>query len=161
MQTMKICSWLIFFTILISGCNKDQQNSEPKLEQETETLSFRLGRYEDFSGAIKFKKPATNEVLYLYPESILYGNHVEAVEMLIDEAGRPGIVLTLDKEGTAIIREVTGKNINQLMAIAIGKQVIFAAKISAPIEQSELFIGGIDSLSKAQRLVDRIKSAIK
>jgi preprotein translocase subunit SecD len=126
--------------------------------QEGQIITTDLGGLESVrgqaSGAGAAPTPAPGGPVY---PTILQGKDLENASVGFDpQTNRPVLQFTWKDEAAAKFQDYTGKNIGNVLAIALDKRVINAATIQAQIGKSGVITGL--ALPEVQRLVIQLKS---
>lgn len=86
------------------------------------------------------------------------GAHLQDVQLTQDQFGRWAIGFKLDREGTAIFRELTRRYFGQTISIALDGDILMAPVVNAVIENGEGIIEGAFTAQEAQNYVLLLRS---
>jgi len=134
-----------------------QADAKPKAR-----LEFTLvATPEEKSVAIEVEdRNSPGKKILVLKQAILDQSSIASAEVIKAGSGN-AVSLKMTKEGAALLKEATSRNVNRQMAIVFNGQVIFAPVIRDPIEGSVLITGKDPGLSdkEAGAIVDAIQSA--
>ncbi|HNW96481.1 MAG TPA: protein translocase subunit SecD [Candidatus Paceibacterota bacterium] len=132
---------------------------------ETPFLEFKEQRTQEETNLILEKQKA-NDAAYLSVDPYftpavpaLTGQYLKSAQLVFDKTTyEPYVGLQFNDEGAAIFEELTGKNINKILAIYLDGQPISLPTVGGTISGGEAQITGSFTTDEAKLLVERLNA---
>jgi protein-export membrane protein SecD len=132
---------------------------------ETPFLEFKEQRTQEETNLILEKQKA-NDAAYLTVDPYfvsavpaLTGQYLKSAQLVFDKTTyEPYVGLQFNDEGAAIFEELTGKNINKILAIYLDGQPISLPTVGSAISGGEAQITGRFTTDEAKLLVERLNA---
>ena len=132
---------------------------------ETPFLEFKEQRTQEETNLILEKQKA-NDAAYLTVDpyfvsavQALTGQYLKSAQLVFDKTTyEPYVGLQFNDEGSAIFEELTGKNINKILAIYLDGQPISLPTVGSAISGGEAQITGRFTTDEAKLLVERLNA---
>ena len=142
---MKGFPFLYPLLAILSGC---LTNGDPEPPVK---LEFRTGSLEPRPGFVEMVSPANGKPVYISKVSIL-GNLDVAGAKVIQGQGGPQVEIEFTGTGSSKFAEITGNNIDQLLAILVDGKLISAPVIRDKIEGGKAVLSGQFTQEEAERI---------
>lgn len=79
------------------------------------------------------------------PLRVLDDGRVAQARFGEDEYGDWQMLVDFDEEGTALLKEATEENVDKLMRVLLGEEVLLSARIMEPIEDGRMLLTGLSA----------------
>lgn len=134
--------------------------TEPVVQRQgNQRIIVELPGISDTQAAIDtIGKTALLEFQNPFGETVMTGAHLQNVQLTQDQFGRWAIGFKLDREGTAIFRELTQRYFGQTISIVLDGEVLMAPVVNAVIDNGEGIIEGAFTSQEAQNYVILLRS---
>lgn len=127
---------------------------------ETPTLDFYLARPEARSKIANLQTLDGSDISQLkdlFQGSGLTGQFLTGARVEFQQtAGQPEVAVTFNSEGTKILRELTGKNIGNILAIVLDGKIVSAPVIQSEVPNGQAVITGRFTIPEAQKLAQNL-----
>lgn len=107
-------------------------------------------------GVLEEAQPREAMILLNRSDSVIEGSLIKTASWTIDESGNPAVAVTMSSAGATKLSELTNAHIDDLLAIVLDEQVIFAAIIRSRIGE-KLQITGNFTAQEVSSLVTTLR----
>lgn len=88
-----------------------------------------------------------------WKETGLDGSHLRRADVQFDQnTGEPQVSLQFDSEGTKLFSQITGRNLQKIVAIELDQEIISAPTVQSAIDNGEAIISGKFTIDEAKKL---------
>lgn len=158
MRNLMFLSWGF---ILLAGCSPAHQNIHDYDVKTSISIQFHLTDEFPKSDTMKMKIKGTENIVYLYIDSVLDQTDIESASVRRGDKGMYDLIIFFTITGSKKFSDITATNIGRRLGLVVDGELLSAPVITGRIPGREVVIAGKFTEEETKDIANRINLTVK